>query len=791
MQHKQRKPLSRNLHFDVKSGLKRVLGRELITNDEVAIFELVKNSFDASATKVWLYFDSERIVVADNGDGMSYTDLKTKWLSVAYSAKRTPESDRGFRDIAERRMHYAGSKGIGRFSSDRLGSLIVLQTRPRTPRDSALNHLTIDWQRFESNEKDRFEAIPVTYREASVFELPEELSIDGRRLRHGTVIEIRNLRQLWDRESLQRLKSALAKLINPFGSEADGFTITIVAPEERAQDAAATEKAGRKDDLPRPRDIINGRVGNFIFDALQDKTTFLNVRIVNDKIETRLTDRGETIYAIREENPYPLLKSASARCDIYYLNQSAKLTFARRVGVPSVRFGSVFLFRNGFRVYPIGEESDDWFGYNKRKQQGYSRFLGSREIIGRIDISGNERDFQEASSRNQGLIDTPAVKELRDFFMEHCLKRLERYVVPVSWPDKADAKADDLTRLLTDAGRMRVTAAVANLVDNKSIELIEYNSRLVGILNERSLEFENSIVSLKLIAEKSKDKRLLEKIEIAERRFEALRASEAEAIRAADDATARAVAAEAEAEVAKEQADTEKRRSHFLQSIVNVDTATIINLHHQVTIYSVKMAQLVENFLTSIANAKEVLREDVIKAFDQISYLNAKIHAITRFAARANFQLSSEQLTTDIAAFIADFIQDVARQFSSARLKIEVENHHELTMTFNPIDIAIIVDNLISNSTKARSSKISFTIKALGKDGLQIVVADNGRGISPPTNQDRIFDMGYSTTHGAGLGLSHVKDVLGSIGGSIELAEAGPKGTTFLIKILPPKKAKT
>jgi hypothetical protein len=33
-----------SLHFDVSTGLKRVLGRELITDDEVAIFELVKNS---------------------------------------------------------------------------------------------------------------------------------------------------------------------------------------------------------------------------------------------------------------------------------------------------------------------------------------------------------------------------------------------------------------------------------------------------------------------------------------------------------------------------------------------------------------------------------------------------------------------------------------------------------------------------------------------------------------------------------------------------------------------------
>jgi YD repeat-containing protein len=59
------------------------------------------------------------------------------------------------------------------------------------------------------------------------------------------------------------------------------------------------------------------------------------------------------------------------------------------------------------------------------------RFLGTREIIGRVDVFGSDEDFQEASSRNQGLIDTPAVRQLREAVMEKCLKRLERYVVPV------------------------------------------------------------------------------------------------------------------------------------------------------------------------------------------------------------------------------------------------------------------------------------------------------------------------------------------------------------------------
>lgn len=55
---------NKRLHFGVSTGLKRVLGRELITDDEVAIFELVKNSFDAGANSVHIHFGGDSIVVA-------------------------------------------------------------------------------------------------------------------------------------------------------------------------------------------------------------------------------------------------------------------------------------------------------------------------------------------------------------------------------------------------------------------------------------------------------------------------------------------------------------------------------------------------------------------------------------------------------------------------------------------------------------------------------------------------------------------------------------------------------
>jgi len=66
------------LSFRVSSALKDLVGKDLVTSENVAIFELVKNSYDAYATKVEITFSDDKIVIADNGKGMTFDDLKKK-----------------------------------------------------------------------------------------------------------------------------------------------------------------------------------------------------------------------------------------------------------------------------------------------------------------------------------------------------------------------------------------------------------------------------------------------------------------------------------------------------------------------------------------------------------------------------------------------------------------------------------------------------------------------------------------------------------------------------------------
>ena len=102
-----------------------LIGEDLISDEAVAVVELVKNSYDADASKVIVRFDAEesRLVVEDDGHGMSLDTVLQTWFEPGtVSKKRTERSPKG--------RIYQGAKGIGRFASARLARSLYLESRP-------------------------------------------------------------------------------------------------------------------------------------------------------------------------------------------------------------------------------------------------------------------------------------------------------------------------------------------------------------------------------------------------------------------------------------------------------------------------------------------------------------------------------------------------------------------------------------------------------------------------------------------------------------------------------------
>ena len=749
--------------FKVSTGLKDLIGRDLITNDFVAVFELVKNSYDAHATSVRLRFAERKIVISDNGKGMSRQDILDKWLFVAYSAKRDGTEDRDYRDKLSSHKPFAGAKGVGRFSCDRLGKQLVLTSRAE---HQPVQILAIDWTRYEEDFKKEFAMVEVELSEASDFPNSSPKPPGG----VGTVLEIRELRSAWDRTKFLGLKRELAKLINPFAPGPPGFKIDMSAPAEKDAD---------KEQLQRQRVssngtamLVNGTVRNDIREVLKRRTTAVRVSVHDDgaALDTILEDRGEVVYRIREPNPYEELKGSGFRAEVCFLNHSAKMTFKLRMGLPSVQFGSVFLFRNGFRVFPIGQEHDDFFSLSHRKQQGVRRFLGTRDLIGCVEVDGVS-GFNEATSRDQGLILTPQVRQLKDCVRDKCVKRLERYVVDISWRDVFDKEATDTSRMKIDASSARITQLVSRLAATDGVELLEYNSDLVRIIDEKSEAFESSLTALELLAERTGSRALVGKVAEARERMAGLRTAETQARQAQRRADARATDAEMAVVAVEHKYEQEVKRNRFLVAAVALDQDTVLNLHHHIRMHAAGVQHGVQRMIRKLRGGASVATQEWMDFLGNVSFRNSQILTAAKFATKAGFQEETVEQDADLGVYIRDYIENVAKIWAPQGIGVHVQgNPKTFERAFRPIEVGIVLDNLVSNAAKARATTIWFFLGSGSgpKPELVVTVADNGQGWSLDlVPLERVFDKGVTTTNGSGLGLYHVREVVERLGGAI------------------------
>jgi signal transduction histidine kinase len=447
-----------DLHFKTNIQLKSIIGKDLINDDNIAILELVKNSFDADAKRVDISFfnlknnddkivkdfsdKTSRLLIVDNGLGMDLSDIQNKWLNIAFSAKKS--------NSRQHNRMMAGAKGVGRFSCDRLGEYLNLYAKKKDSLKYIL--LKIDWKKFEvEDEKREIQSVILDYEEITEAELRNKsiapfeqgVILEIIKLRSNWVYNIKNDKGIivdWNTDKLVNLKKYLEKLINPNQAfEKNDFGIYLDANE------FIKENANKEEYLK-----FIGKVENTIFEKLDFKTTSIESEIIENGeiLLTTLKDKGKVAFWIKEKNEfYPEIKQA--KCYLYYLNPYSKAFFTKQTGVRPVEYGSIYLFLNGFRIPPYGEEGDDWLNLEQRRAQGYARFLSSRDIVGRVEVLDSENSFRIISSR-EGLVRNESFSKLtnRDGYFFKSFKRLEKYVVDgLNWDSIPEEDKDKIREI--------------------------------------------------------------------------------------------------------------------------------------------------------------------------------------------------------------------------------------------------------------------------------------------------------------------------------------------------------
>lgn len=375
------------MQFIASTNLKSLLGRGLVTDQLAAIFELVKNSYDADANEVHIEFEGllsehPQITISDDGSGMGIDDIKDKWMVIGTDSKKNIL----YSPIYRRPLN--GDKGIGRFSVDRLGAKLKLTSTGRYSKKRI--EMNFDWNLFENS-----------YQNLSDIEIPYELS-ETEYDETGVSLVISELRDEWNVENIRKLIKNLRQFKSPFANE-DNFRIFIHAPELGFVNyEIVIEELGTVSSLWVEAE------------CREDNLDLVYLNIYKDGIE----------YEEIIPNAYNI---GPVKMKIYSFNQGDKIRFKNRFSVRVREFGNIRLYRDEFRIYPYGEENNDWLDVDRRHAQGFARTFSSRDLIGYVQTYKQKNENLIPLTNRQGLIENEAYHFLRKFIVEYGIVVLERY----------------------------------------------------------------------------------------------------------------------------------------------------------------------------------------------------------------------------------------------------------------------------------------------------------------------------------------------------------------------------
>lgn len=398
--------------FRPRARLLQLLGDELIGNPRLAVFELVKNAYDADANKVVVRLDLRPgrkpvIVIEDDGDGMTLDTLRNVWL-VPGNDHREKQRTALARSKKHARLPL-GEKGLGRFAVHKLGNRIHLITRSADEDECVVE---IDWNELIA--KPFLDEAPIRIRVRD----PEVFTGRGT----GTRIEISELRQThWTRGEIRRLQRQITSVCSPF-EEPSGFEATL-------------EVRGREEwvaDLPDAREMMDRAFWKFSFNLEEGvfDWDYEFRQVPGLRLERReVRKRGDALKMPPATNgdgkaERKVVADASTTIGIgpvsgeFYVFDRDRELLRRMAHMQMItdyldENGGVRVYRDGIRVYNYGEPGDDWLGLDLRRVNFPTRGISRNIILGAVHLSlARSKSLVEKTNR-EGFVENDASDRLK------------------------------------------------------------------------------------------------------------------------------------------------------------------------------------------------------------------------------------------------------------------------------------------------------------------------------------------------------------------------------------------
>ena len=402
--------------FKPRARLIKTIGEELISNDNVAITELVKNSYDAGSSIVEITFygdvaekesipmkgrkeskesikyikkDGASIVIYDEGSGMDFDTIQHAWMEPATNYKKKKDNQNPNRK-------FSGEKGIGRFASAKISRKLELVTK-QIGKDEIV--VSFDWDAF-SDEESYLEDVKIDWFTRS----PQEIQ------QSGTILKLNELRTDWTEDDIRALRVALSRLMNPI-VPAEDFLMSISLPEQFGDKLSGIIE--RPDTLNRPNYYIKGNVSadgspqNIVFYSKlkgeeEPLNLLSNIYTANKKDYTAGPFSFE--FKIWDRDPLNLENLAKETESIV---KDVKKDLDELCGIS--------IYRDNIRVLPYGNQNNDWVRLDLRRVNNPTLRLSNNQIVGYVSIGLETNPHLQDQSNREGLVESQAFEDLKEY----------------------------------------------------------------------------------------------------------------------------------------------------------------------------------------------------------------------------------------------------------------------------------------------------------------------------------------------------------------------------------------
>lgn len=441
-------PFKLKFNFDVSTF--RLLGRELITDRITALFELVKNCYDANSDSVVLEFhnvnklsEDSYICIKDDGLGMSLNDIRYKWMVIGTNSKRAQSVS-----PAPYYRKVVGEKGVGRFAVEKLGSKVRIETTQEGTTRKII--LELDWRKY-----DELANVQVKKNiKKSVFftEIENNCWIENcDREDHGTSIKIEFglIEQTWSKSDVERAFSELSKLVSPILKPTYPFKIIVNSNE--FSDFSEREVLNDFNISTAHHYILN-----FIETEGRKGQEYLYFDEKTEKIQVGVSEE-------RSFGPVSM--------EFFYLDKNEIRKY--KTAYKGDRIDGIIIYRDGIITTPFAENESslekkrDILGIDKRRYSGFFDKISSNNLIGYLNITKENNPKIKDATNRQDFIECNEYSELKQYIIDQ-IQALEKFL---AYEKKKDA-ARTINRLVDANNQLtEISGIISKMSEEASPEV--------------------------------------------------------------------------------------------------------------------------------------------------------------------------------------------------------------------------------------------------------------------------------------------------------------------------------